>query len=210
VILASCLLPTGCNMKVKYLPQIEAPYLAQIEFLKQVAHQEGDIKRKRFKDNKIEPDFYVYLKINNIENRGTVTIRFYRSRIRMFQEGLAKFQTWLASFFLPGKGIQMITERDVWQTFELLQAMGRDLFKMLSRSYLTPFTFGIMQIGYPYFEQARKLNFSFGEADKYFEYIIFIDRMENLKPGKYRYAVFLNNLLLTENKFVVHSQIKIN
>lgn len=206
MILASCLLPSGCNMKVKYLPQIEAPYMAQIEFLKQVSQQEGDIQRKRFKNNKIEPAFYVYLKINNIENQGTVTIRFYRSSIRMFREGLAKLQAWLDFFFLPGKGVRMITERDVWQTIELLQAMGRDLFKMLSRSYLAPSTLGIMQIGYPYFEQVRTLNFSFGEADKYFEYIIFIDRMENLKPGKYRYAVFLNNLLLAENKFIVHSK----
>jgi hypothetical protein len=206
LILACCLLAAGCNMKVKYLPQIEAPYLAEIEFLKQVSHQEGDIKRIRFKNNKIKPDFYVYLKINNIENQGTVDIRFYRSTSRSFQEGLEILRNRLFSILVYPNGAGMISDRDILQTVQLLQRIARDTFSMISRSYLSPIILSAMQIRHSCFRQSGKLNFSFGEAGKYFEYIIFIDRMEKMKPGKYRYGVFLNNLLLTENKFVVHSR----
>ena len=208
LILACCLLAAGCNMKVKYLPQIEAPYLAEIEFLKQVIHHDDDIKRIRFKNNKIEPDFYVYLKINNIENQGTVTIYFYRSMNRSFQEGLDLLRDRLLSIFLSGKEGVMRTDRDIWQAIQLLQRIARDLFRIISRSYLSPFVFNAMQTRYPYFRKSGTLDFSFGEEGRYFEYIIFIDRMNNLKPGKYRYGVFLNNLLLTENKFVVYSRKK--
>jgi hypothetical protein len=217
VILTSCLLTVGCNMKVKYLPQIEAPYLAELEFLEQVSHAHGKTRKKVFKNNMIRPDFYIFLKINNIENQGKVVLRFYQSRTRHFYEGMNEIRNWLKMMLvglnttLPfpilftGTGAKANTGRYDWKTGGMLvPVMGRDLFILLSRSYLSPQLFNALHIRHQYFAQARKLDFSFGEADKYFEYIIFIDRVENLKPGKYRYAVFFNDHLMYENNLVIH------
>lgn len=40
--------------------------------------------------------------------------------------------------------------------------------------------------------------FRFGEQGKYYEHIIFIDKLSVLLPGQYRYAVFLNEYLTYE------------
>ncbi|MCK4942593.1 MAG: hypothetical protein KAS65_03400, partial [Candidatus Aminicenantes bacterium] len=82
-------------MKVKYLPQIEAPYLAELEFLEQVSHTEGETRKKIFKNKMIRPDFYIFLKINNIENQGKVVLRFYQSRTRNFCEMMNEIRSWL-------------------------------------------------------------------------------------------------------------------
>ena len=204
-------------MKVKYLPQIEAPYLAELEFLEQVSHANGETKKKVFKNNKIRPDFYIFLEINNIENQGKVVLRFYQFRTRHFYEMMNEIRSWLKMILvslnnpLPllisftGTGIKTDAGRYDWQTGGMLiPVMARDLFILLSRPYLSPQIFNALHIRHQYFVQARKLDFSFGEADKYFEYIIFIDRVEKLKPGKYRYAVFLNDHLMYENNLVIH------
>jgi len=47
-------------------------------------------------------------------------------------------------------------------------------------------------------------NFHFGKPGKYYEYIIFFDRVENLKPGKHRYAVFYNQRLIYEDYLVIN------
>ena len=217
VILTSCLLLVGCNMKVKYLPQIEVPYLAELRFLEQVSHTQGKTIKKVFKNNMIRPDFYIFLKINNIENQGKVVVRFYQSRNRNFNEMMNEIRSWLNMMVvrlniplpLPisftGTGAKADTGRYDWQTgVMLLPAVARDLFILMSRPYLSPQLFNALQISHQYFVRDRKLDFSFGEADKYFEHIIFIDRVENLKPGKYRYAVFLNDHLLAESKLVIY------
>ena len=165
----------------------------------------------------IRPDFYIFLKINNIENQGKVVLRFYQSRTRNFCEMMNEIRSWLKMMLvglnnplpLPisftGTGTKADTGRHDWQTGGMLiPVMGRDLFILISRPYLSPQLFNALHISHQYFVQARKLDFSFGEADKYFEYIIFIDRVENLKPGKYRYAVFLNDHLLAERKLVIY------
>lgn len=46
--------------------------------------------------------------------------------------------------------------------------------------------------------------FHFGEAGKYYEYIIFFDRVDNLDPGRYRYAIFCNQRLIYEGQLVVN------
>jgi hypothetical protein len=40
--------------------------------------------------------------------------------------------------------------------------------------------------------------FSYGQPGKYYEYIIFFDRVDGLTPGNYHYGVFLNQHLIYE------------
>ena len=125
------LFTVGCGVKVKYLPQVSYPYVAEMEFLKEVKNVNGKAKKKRFKDDRITSPFYFLLKVKEIENSGTITVCFY--------ETVGKFEK--------------VTER----------------------------------------------SFQFGKQGKYYEYIIFFDRVDELKPGKYRYAIFYNEKLLYEN-----------
>lgn len=46
-------------------------------------------------------------------------------------------------------------------------------------------------------------SFEFGKPGKYYEYVIFFDRVEALSPGKYRYAIFYNNHLIYEDRVEV-------
>jgi len=55
-------------------------------------------------------------------------------------------------------------------------------------------------------EKNKKLaeyTFDYGEEGKYYEYILFFDRVDSLGVGKYRYAVMINNRLLFEGSFDV-------
>jgi hypothetical protein len=57
-----------------------------------------------------------------------------------------------------------------------------------------------------YNKKSRKVDqkeFQFGEKGKYYEYIIFFDKVEFLPPGTYSYAVFLNRSLLYEDKVTI-------
>ena len=53
-------------------------------------------------------------------------------------------------------------------------------------------------------KKAAEKVFHFGKAGKYYEYIIFFDRVEGLKEGKHRYAVFFNGRLIYEDSLVVN------
>ncbi|MCP5049481.1 MAG: hypothetical protein GY940_20085 [bacterium] len=68
---------SGCGIKMAQLPAIEYPYVAEIEFLKEVKNIDGKAKKKRFKQNRITSPFYFFLKIKEIENNGTVRVAFY-------------------------------------------------------------------------------------------------------------------------------------
>jgi hypothetical protein len=52
-------------------------------------------------------------------------------------------------------------------------------------------------------KKVAERTFSFGEAGKYYEYIIFFDRVEGLGPGSYRYAVFCNGRMIYEGQLAV-------
>jgi hypothetical protein len=52
-------------------------------------------------------------------------------------------------------------------------------------------------------KKVAEKTFHFGEAGKYYEYIIFFDRVENLGAGSYRYAVFCNGRMIYEGQLVV-------
>ncbi len=45
--------------------------------------------------------------------------------------------------------------------------------------------------------------FYYGEPGKYYEYIICFERVENILPGSYRYAVFYNDGLIYEGSLTV-------
>jgi hypothetical protein len=70
----------GCGVKVEYLPQVSYPYVAEMEFLKEVKNINGKPKKKKFKDDRIYAPFYFLLKIKEIENSGIITVRFYETK----------------------------------------------------------------------------------------------------------------------------------
>jgi hypothetical protein len=47
-------------------------------------------------------------------------------------------------------------------------------------------------------KKVAEKEFSYGQQGKYYEYIIFFDRVEGLSPGNYRYGIFLNQHLIYE------------
>jgi hypothetical protein len=143
-ILTSVFLSTaGCGVKVEYLPQISYPYVAEMEFLKEVKNVNGKAKKKKFKDDSIYSPFYFLLKIKEIENTGTITVRFYESKSNKNTKTVKKNERF-------GK---WVTEK----------------------------------------------SFQFGKPGKYYEYVIFFDRVEDLAPGRYRYSVFYNDTLIYED-----------
>lgn len=46
-------------------------------FYKEVKNIDGKARKKRFKEDRIVPPVHFFLKIKEMENQGTVTIRFY-------------------------------------------------------------------------------------------------------------------------------------
>jgi hypothetical protein len=126
----------GCGVKAEYLPQVDFPYLSEMEFLKEVKNVNGKAKKRRFKGDKVRSPFYFFFKVKEIENSGTITVRFYKG-----------------------------------ESSENLKTMER--------------------------------TFQFGEEGKYYEYVIFFDRVKVPTPGKYRYAVFYNNRLIYEDQLEV-------
>ena len=131
------LLVSGCGVKTAYLPRVEYPYVAEMEFLKEVKNVNGKAKKKHFKEDRITSPFYFFLKVKEIENDGTVTVCFYGGE---------------------GKGSNV---------------------KIVEKT------------------------FQFGKPGKYYEYVIFFDRVEVPRPGKYRYAVFYNGRLIYEDKLEI-------
>ncbi len=139
-----CLSAAGCGVKAEYLPQVSYPYVAEMDFLKDVKNVNGKAKKKRFKDDRITVPFYFLLKVKEIENSGTITVRFYEA---------------------SGPG-------QVGEVGKPEGVMGRQVMERM---------------------------FQFGQPGKYYEYIIFFDRVEGFSPGKSRYGVFYNNKLIYEN-----------
>lgn len=126
----------GCGVKAEYLPQVDFPYLSEMEFLKEVRNVNGKAKKRRFKGDRVRSPFYFLLKVKEIENSGTITVRFYK-----------------------GESSENLT--------------------------------------------AAERTFRFGQEGKYYEYVIFFDRVEVPEPGKYRYAVFYNTRLIYEEQVEV-------
>jgi hypothetical protein len=133
----------GCRVKTEYLPQVNFPYVAEMNFFKDIKNVDGKAKTTRFKDGLVHSPFYFLLKVKEIENSGTVTVRIYEGNSQP------------ASTKPPPHAGKQVEERI----------------------------------------------FNFGEEGKYYEYIIFFDQIDNLLPGKHRYAVFYNEKLIFEDSF---------
>ncbi len=213
-------LVSGCNLKVKYLPQITSPYITEVEFLKQAEQGEKKIKKIYFKNNRIQVPFYFFLKIENIENSGQIDVKIYRSRSGdIINYSLKAIQTtinhllWRINTLMGLSGRNICPEEkqdflvDLTYT-DLIHSLGRGHFKTLAVSIFFPRIFNLHHFRYEYYEKARELNFRFGEDGKYYEYIIFIDKINLLKPGKYRYGIFLNGYLLHQNYLNVYASKK--
>jgi len=82
------LLSTGCGVRVAQLPEISHPYVAKMEFLKEVKNVDGKAKKTRFNKNRIETPFDFYLEIKEIEDEGTVSVVFYSAAMPEGKETL--------------------------------------------------------------------------------------------------------------------------
>lgn len=51
--------------------------------------------------------------------------------------------------------------------------------------------------------RAARNEFSYGEDGQYYEYILFFDKVESLKSGEYRYAIFLKDKLIYEDHITI-------
>ncbi|MGE5340038.1 MAG: hypothetical protein ACM3SY_01035 [Candidatus Omnitrophota bacterium] len=53
------------------------------------------------------------------------------------------------------------------------------------------------------YKKCAEKEFAYGADGKYYEYIMFFDEVETLKPGAYRYAIFCNRHLVYEGGLTV-------
>jgi hypothetical protein len=160
----------GCGVKAEYLPQVSYPYAAEMDFLKDVKNINGKAKKKRFKDDRVTAPFYFLLKVKEIENSGTIAVRFYET-VEAGQVG---------QFGQSGQPGQPGQSGQTGEAAKPEGVMGR---------------------------QVQERVFQFGQPGKYYEYIIFFDRVEGFNPGKYRYGIFYNDKLIYENYLDVNSPI---
>jgi hypothetical protein len=115
------------------LPFLTSPFISEITFLKNIENRDGKIKKEYFKNNRIKSPFYIFIKLNEAENKNTLFVKFYNSENNMI----------------------------------------KDLF------------------------------FEFGKKGKFYEYIIFTDKITELKPEKYRYIIAINKCVIYENEVII-------
>jgi len=180
--------------------------------MKEVRQSESGIKKIHFKNNMVRSPFYVYLKINGIENKGMVTMRFYQreylytpaSILRIwFLFHRSSFYTSDLSFsknpfmnFLHSPVVDSFAFKTVG--FSIFRQFCRGYFFFFSSRLITPYVFDLSHFYYPLHKSIKEMIFKFGEQGKYYEHIIFIDKVSTLLPGQYRFAIFLNNILTYE------------
>lgn len=171
----------GCGIKMEYLPQVSYPYVAEMDFLKGVKNVDGKARKKRFKNDRITVPFYFLLKVNDIENNGSIAVRFYESPEPLAQTGNVPAGN------VPEQGqakkakVKEAKAKEAVNAGEVVNAgdaakpeesMGR---------------------------QVVERTFQFGQPGKYYEYVIFFDRVDGINAGKYQYAVFYNDKLIYES-----------
>jgi hypothetical protein len=57
-----------------------------MEFVRSAENDNGKVKTERFKDDIVRSPFFFVLKIKEIEDSGTITVKFYDSRNRQVEE----------------------------------------------------------------------------------------------------------------------------
>lgn len=210
----------ACHMKVKYLPQIAAPYITEVGILKQVEQEDREIKKTEFKNNLVRVPFYFYMKIENIENSGQIKVMFYREKTgSVFQHSTMIQYMVLNHVFRLGNMLPILPliaiGNDPDRYFRLDPALA-DIFRYLVMGYFKtglvvmqfPRTFNSDHFMFGYFGKATELDFQFGEQGKYYEYIILVDKISRLEPGKYRFGIFLNGALIYQQDMTVFKKNK--
>lgn len=204
----------GCNMQVKYLPQIAAPYISEVEFLKEVIHEDSEIRKIPFEGGAIGRPFYMVVKLENVENRGRLRIRFYRRNLlpasavmngfaRYIHSGLLSGITWPGGPAFPEVRIRNRAGSGV-PGADIVNGFYRGSFFAVIRVVSSPGIFDPGCFSLDRFElTVPDLMFDFGEEGKYYEYILFVDKIKNLSPGSYRYGIFLNEDLMLAESFKV-------
>lgn len=215
---ALVLASSGCNLQVRFLPQIDAPYISEVEFLKQVDPNGSEIRKIRFENDTVTGTFYIFVRLENIENRGTLKVKFYRSVIRsapaMLKAVNRRLIRSLNGFldmipfphFVPGLAIRAIRELpgpDA-QDADLISAFCRACSGFGLRLPVLPPAFNLGRFFVERYEKINhELSFCFGEEGNYYEYILFIDKIQNPEPGHYRYGIFLNKRLILDDMLEV-------
>ncbi len=176
------------------MPQISHPYMAEMEFFKEVRNVEGKPKTKIFPDGRVTSPFYFLLKLKELENNGTVKVRFYRLK----DKPPPKKKTGKPGEKKPG-------EKKRGEKKPLRKKIGQESVpenlqeKAPEKSQEAAVPAGKEE---PLGRWAAEKQFSFGEEGKYYEYVLFFDRID-VKPGGYRYVIFYNDRVLYGDRFLV-------
>ncbi|MCP4156863.1 MAG: hypothetical protein GY757_54625 [bacterium] len=165
------------------MPQVSFPYVAEMEFLKDVRNVNGKAKKKKFRDGRIVSPFCFFLKIKEIENAGAILVNFYEVKALDGKKEEKQTGSEAVNHTNPGQAGQTVKHSIPGKGWEAVK---------LSRP------------GKGWKRVAQK-RFEFGEPGKYYEYIILFDRVEGLPPGKYRYGIFCNEKLIYGNGFEILS-----
>jgi len=208
----------GCGMKVTYLPEIPLPYVMECELLRRVEGTGNEVERIHFKDDRIVPPFYFFLKVQNVENHGELKVLFYRSQAHP----LSQLFTAQVSF-VQRLGLDLLTssgqpagldplgqrpEEGISRFMALAgtgvvgEALGALALSLGCLAQRIPVLEGGAYYYWTYDIEAR-LAFAFGENGSYYDHIIFIDKISRIPPGNYICAVFLRGQLLYETRFTV-------
>ncbi len=77
---------SACGVKVEQLPQVNYPYVSEMEFYKEVKNVDGKARKKRFKGDRGIPPVHFDRKVKEMENEGTVFVRFYNEEKELAAE----------------------------------------------------------------------------------------------------------------------------
>jgi hypothetical protein len=208
-------LVSGCDMKVKYLPQIAAPYISEVGFFKQVQQDDNGIKKIFFKDRQIRIPFTFYLKIENIEDSGQIKVVFYGKKsgslleygkrtLLITREYILWRVRWLSGTSPPAPSMDRDWSLSRGPGFvDRLHSLMIGWFKTLATLVQFPMIFNPGHFNTSYLQRETELNFRFGEDGKYYEYVIFIDKVRHMEPGMVRYGIFLNGNLMYQGDLTV-------
>ncbi|MCP4215362.1 MAG: hypothetical protein GY765_11940, partial [bacterium] len=197
---------SGCGVKALNLPQVSYPYTAEMEFLKEVRNVQGKVKKKKFKRGRISSPFYFLLKIKEIENDGTIAVRFYRDTAPPKTEG--KDSTTPKGTGKPSrkKAKPPGTEGNVKPGGI---GSGRTTVENNAQSKA-----GGKEKASPIKSQKdggrllAEKTFQYGKPGKYYEYVIFFDKVKELKPGIYRYVILHDERVLYEDGLKIEEKKK--
>ena len=210
----------GCGMKVKYLPDVPAPYISELGLYKKVTTSDnGEVRRVPFAKEPLSTPCYFYLRLENVENQGELVVRFYSLRripASRLLTGLMRSirfigVVWIYHPMSPVHAVVRFMEFDLTDMDMALTAARRGEIA----GWVRKVGLHLVLTGgrLPSFEESRffwsryafqsQLEFAYGQPGAYYGHIMFIDRVAHLPAGPVIYVGTLNGRLIFEKSETV-------